>query len=141
MTRKVHMRYIVLVLMSVVVTACGASKPVTPLPPADDKPQVLPMPAKTELEKRQQAACQAVGPTLTQCAIADAKASMTPEKFKDLQIEQTGPKHTAEFIDNCTKSPYSSRQVRVLEVCFAQEPQCEPLIACLDNLNPQPPAK
>jgi hypothetical protein len=136
------MRYIILVLMSVAMLACGASKPVaTPVPPPDDKPQVLPMPAKTELEKRQQSACNAVGPKLTQCAIADAKASMTPEKFKDLQIEQTGPKHTAEFVDSCTKSPYSSRQVRVLEVCFAQEQQCEPLIACLDNLNPQPPAK
>jgi len=41
------------------------------------------------------------------------------------------------FIKSCKapKTPYSSRQVRVLEVCQQEESQCEPLLACLDNLN------
>ena len=35
----------------------------------------------------------------------------------------------------CNKADRSSRQVRVLEVCHAEETQCEPLLSCLENLN------
>jgi hypothetical protein len=31
----------------------------------------------------------------------------------------------------------SSRQVRVLEVCFREETECAPLEACLANLSPE----
>jgi hypothetical protein len=32
----------------------------------------------------------------------------------------------------------SSRQVRVLEVCFKEEQECGPLMSCLDHLKAQP---
>ena len=37
-----------------------------------------------------------------------------------------------------TKETKSSRQVRVYEVCLQEESECEPLIACLENAQPQP---
>lgn len=91
----------------------------------------------TEIQRRQTAACQAVGPKLTECAIADAKASLSPEEFAKLKPEELATKHTESFIANCTKDSMSSRQVRVLEVCFKEETECAPLLTCLENLQPK----
>ena len=39
----------------------------------------------------------------------------------------------------CKHASYSSRQVRVLEVCFRAESQCIPLLACLEHLKDRGP--
>ena len=93
--------------------------------------------AETELQRRQDAACERVIPRLTACAVADAKARMTPEQYKKEQIEETAPIHTREFLRKCKASTLSSRQVRVYEVCDREETECGPLVACLDNLHPK----
>ena len=92
---------------------------------------------QTELQRRQDAACERVIPRLTACAVADAKARMTPEQYKKEQIEETAPIHTREFLRKCKASTLSSRQVRVYEVCDREETECGPLVACLDNLHPK----
>lgn len=99
-------------------------------PSQDEAPQ-------TELQRRQDAACERVIPRLTACAVADAKARMTPEQYKKEQIEETAPVHTREFLRKCKASQLSSRQVRVYEVCDREETECGPLVACLDNLHPK----
>ncbi|MBL8621157.1 MAG: hypothetical protein JNK64_07630 [Myxococcales bacterium] len=114
--------------------ACG-SKPRAadplPDPPADDR---------TEIERRRDAACEALGPRLTECAIADARATMSPEELAKLDIEKTAPVHTRKFVEQCQSQALSSRQVRVYEVCLREETECEPLIACLDHAAPEAPA-
>jgi hypothetical protein len=90
---------------------------------------------RTEIEVRRDAACEELGPRLTSCAIADARATMSAEELAKLDLEKTAPAHTEEFIDECQRQQLSSRQVRVYEVCLREESDCEALIACLDNVN------
>jgi hypothetical protein len=94
-----------------------------------------PADTRSELQIRRDAACEALGPRITQCAIEDARATMTAEELAKLDLEQTAPKHTEEFVTACKTQQLSSRQVRVYEVCVAEESECEPLMACLDNVH------
>jgi hypothetical protein len=91
----------------------------------------------TELEKRQGAACESLGPRLTECAISDARATMSAEELAKLDIEHTAPIHTREFVKSCRSQPMSSRQVRVYEVCQKEETECDALTACLENASPK----
>ena len=102
----------------------------------DTLPDPPPPPQQTELEKRQGAACEQLGPRLTDCAIADARATMTAAELAELDIESTAPLHTREMIKECKAQTMSSRQVRVYEVCLREETECAPLTACLENAAP-----
>jgi predicted small lipoprotein YifL len=94
-------------------------------------------PPQTELEKRQGAACEELGPKLTECAIADARATMSPDELAKLDVENTGKIHTREFVKSCKAQTMSSRQVRVYEVCMREETECGALTACLENASPK----
>ena len=124
-------RLSIVVALLVGLAACGGTpRTAAPLPdpPADDR---------TEIERRRDAACEALGPRLTECAIADARATMSPEELAKLDIEKTAPVHTRKFVEECQGQALSSRQVRVYEVCLREEAECEPLIACLDHASPE----
>ena len=116
-------------LLVVVLLACGSKQTPShdPPPPPPDH--------RTPIEKRRDAACDTLAPVLTDCAVADAKATMTPEAYAKLNPEELRGKHRQEFLKAC-KVDMSSRQVRVLEVCFRAETQCGPLAECLANLAP-----
>jgi hypothetical protein len=95
---------------------------------------------RTEIERRRDAACDQVGPKLTSCAVEDARAMLNAGKITRAQFDDvTAPallrKHTDEYLKGCKSSTYSSRQVRVLEVCFRDAPACSDLLDCLDNLH------
>lgn len=116
--------------------------------PQASRPGVAATPAiandtRSPLEKRRDAACTAIAPKLTACAREDAAADLAAGKVTKADFDRdTAPeilrKHTALFIDKCTSWPdISSRQVRVLEVCFNAETQCGPLRDCLGNLQPK----
>lgn len=94
-------------------------------------------PPVTDLEKRKGAACEQLGPRITECAIADARATMTPEELATLDVENTGPIHTREFVASCKGQTLSSRQVRVYEVCMREETECAALTACLEHASPK----
>ena len=95
---------------------------------------------RTPFEKRLDAACDALGPRLTQCAVDDSQAELTAGRITKKQFDElTNPQMRAALVKDwetkCNKSDRSSRQVRVLEVCHAEETECEPLLDCLENLN------
>ena len=102
-----------------------------------------PVAHETPLEARRDAACKQLAPRLTSCAVEDAKADLAAGKVTQKQFtDDTAPgllqKHTEKFIEECTtKRDYSSRQIRVLEVCFKEETECGPLRECLTNLQPK----
>lgn len=120
------------------VIACGPKQPTTPVNhdtgPVKD--------TRTELERRRDAACETLGPRITQCAVDDAKADYAAGKTSKEQFEKDTAsgvvnKNTEKYVDECQHHDYSSRQVRVLEVCQKAESECEPLLSCLDNLKPE----
>jgi hypothetical protein len=130
-------------ILVVALAACG-NKSNTPIANAGSgsaEEQPAPPPdTRTELVKRRDAACESLGPRITACAVADAKVAAASGKVKQSDYEaMTKPeiqkKNTEEFIKACEQSEYSSRQVRVLEVCQKEESDCEPLLSCLENLN------
>jgi hypothetical protein len=130
----------------IVVLAIAACRHKQPAPvsnqgSAEDPPGVV-TDTRTELEKRRDGACETLGPKITACAVEDAKRGLAAGRVKQKDFDATTApevqrKNTEEFIEQCRKNPFSSRQVRVLEVCQQEESQCEPLLACLDNLNKQ----
>jgi hypothetical protein len=128
-------RAFVLIAGSLALTACG---PTTPQATGSATTTAAPV-KLSELQRRQRTACVALGPKLTQCAVADARASMSPAELAKLDIGHTAPKHTEVFIDECSAEQYSSRQVRVLEVCFREESECDLLTDCLANIKPTTP--
>jgi hypothetical protein len=129
----------------IALSACGnkTSTPIANAGSGDDPPGPV-KDTRTEIERRRDSACETLGPRITACAVEDAKAQLAAGKVKQKDFDaNTAPdvqrRNTEEFIKACNapKTPYSSRQVRVLEVCPQQETRCEPLLACLENLNKQ----
>jgi hypothetical protein len=131
---------------ALVLGGCGGGQRASggePGAPAGVQPAV---PSRTPIERRRDAACEQLGPKLTACAVADAGADLAAGKIDQRQFEQdTAPaiqrKNTEEFEKACKGTAYSSRQVRVLEVCFQQATQCGPLLDCLGHLDDPPPGK
>jgi len=106
-------------------------------PPEDPDPDPTPVePNRSELQIRQEAACEIAAPRLTACAVEDTQ-QQTPETRAEADAERTARINTREFIKTCTAAQMSSRQVRVYEVCLREETECDPLLACLDNAAPQ----
>lgn len=123
----------------VMLAACGTKS--TPIASSGSGEPAGPVrDTRTELEKRRDTACEALGPRITTCAVEDAKQELAAGRVKQKDFDaNTAPeiqrKNTEEFVTKCSGAQYSSRQVRVLEVCQREETECEPLLACLDNLN------
>jgi len=138
------MKNLAFALVTLLAVSCG-SKQQTPVNNADNgSGSAAPADTRTAIEKRRDAACETLGPRITTCAANDAKAAkesgqITQKQYDEITQSGVLKKNTEEFIDSCKqpKTPYSSRQIRVLEVCPAQELECEPMMACLDNLNKQ----
>ena len=97
--------------------------------------------AETEFDRRRQAACEQVGAKVAACAVEDTRNDKAHPPTKDelAQLDQTAAIDKREYVKKCVDGPMSSRQVRVMEVCVQQETQCDPFLACLDNM--KPPAK
>jgi hypothetical protein len=119
--------------------ACGGSQPAPAAPSAPAG--VVAAGAPTLIEQRRDVACDQLGPKLTACAVEDVRASLASGKISRAQFDgDTAPAvlraNTEKWVTECKAPRYSSRQVRVLEVCFRQEAQCAPLLECLSHLNP-----
>ena len=116
--------------------ACGGKQP-APSNAHDNPPGVV-QDTRTPIEKRRDAACDQIGPKLVQCAVEDAKRDLANGKITQKQFDtDTAPKWQdalkAKWLKTC-KVDMSSRQVRVLEVCFHEETECGPLVDCLGHL-------
>ena len=121
------------------VIACGPKQSTTPVTNDVDPPGPV-KDTRTELERRRDAACETLGPRISACAVEDAKADLAAGKVSKEQFDKDTAsgvvkKNSEEFVKDCRGHDYSSRQVRVLEVCQKEESECEPLLTCLDNLN------
>ena len=128
------MRTAIFVLM---IAACGG-KPV-PAGPGSAEPVGVVTDTRSELDKRRDVACEQVGAKITECAVADAKTELDEGRISKQEFDlnttaEIRRKNTEEFVKAC-KVPLSSRQVRVLEVCFKEEQACGPLDDCLSHLN------
>jgi hypothetical protein len=128
--------------------ACGSASPPVTGPAAGDGSAAAPRRTETRppIQQRRDAACDQLGPKLTACAVEDARADLAAGKITQEQLARdTAPeiqrKNTEEFGKACKSTAYSSRQIRVLEVCFHDEPRCAPLLACLGHLSDAPAPK
>jgi hypothetical protein len=119
--------------------ACGAPQP-APVTSNVAAPAGDP---RTPIEQRRDTACDQLGPKLTLCAVADAEQNFAAGKIDRAQLDRDTAlaiqrKNTEEFEKACKGHAYSSRQIRVLEVCLHEEPQCAPLLDCLGHLSDRP---
>jgi hypothetical protein len=128
-------------LVFVALAACSGNGkgPVGPTGGSGSGSAPPPVDTRSEIEKRRDSACEALEPKLFACAVEDAKAQMSPEAFAKLKPDELRAPHRKDFFEKCKKPSYSSRQVRVLEVCFREEKECGPLADCLLNLDPKKP--
>lgn len=137
-------RFALAAVTCVLATACSGSAKEPEEPHTDTQPDGVAEPKDeaplTEEEKRaralaelhgyQEAACERVAPRITECAIESAQANMTKEELAELDLENTAPKHTEKFIDDCTAGQMSLRQIKVFDGCDLAQP-CEAFLACL----------
>jgi hypothetical protein len=122
--------------------ACGGP----PRKPEADPPREQPSAVtetRTPIEKRRDVACEQLGPKLTACAVEDARADLAAGKIGKPQFDrdtarEVQHKNTEKFLEACKSAAYSSRQIRVLEVCFHEEARCAPLLECLGHLDDKP---
>jgi hypothetical protein len=137
MTRKLRA-----VALGLAIAACGGQQQPPPSNAGgDDDPAGVVQDTRTPLQRRRDAACEQLGPRLAQCAVEDARAALAAGKITPQQLEKdTKPDVVralaAAWRKKCRDGYMSSRQVRVLEVCFREETECAPLEACLTNLAP-----
>jgi hypothetical protein len=126
-------------------TACSGSSASTPAPAnagyepaAQTSPEEERKQADLErLRRYQEAACDQVGTVLTECAVDDARKQLSSEELAKLDIEKTATLHKAEFVDRCTESAMSLRQVKVFDGCLAGKTSCEAFLECLDQAKPE----
>jgi hypothetical protein len=121
-------------VIAVLCLACGPSKQ-KPDPDPDPDPAMKP-PPQTEIQRRQQAACEGVGKMATKCAVEDTK-NQPANVQKEADPEHTAQFNTKDYVDKCVAQYLSSRQIRVFEVCLREETECGPFFSCLDNATPQ----
>ncbi len=124
------------------IAACGGPQPPPPSNGGGDDPAGVVRDTRTPFERRRDAACEQLGPKLAQCAVEDSRAMLADGKITQQQFEEnTKPEIqralAAKWRKTCRAGYMSSRQVRVLEVCFREETECAPLEACLANLRPE----
>jgi hypothetical protein len=132
-------------VIAVGLAGCGGAQRTGDDAPARPPPTAAADP-RTPIERRRDAACDGLGPKITACAVADARADLAAGKVDQRQFARdTAPevqqRHTEEFERACKKAQYSSRQVRVLEVCLHDETECAPLLDCLGHLGDRAPSK
>ena len=125
-------------MLLLVALGCGGAHHAEPASASAPVPDT-----RSPIERRRDAACDQLGPKLTSCAVEDARANLAAGKIDQAQLERdTAPavqrKNTEDFAVACKSTVYSSRQVRVLEVCFRDEPACAPLLDCLGHLKDPP---
>ncbi len=134
-----------LTIAILLLAACGSksNESTTPSGTSSDPPPPM-KDTRTEFEKRLDAACSALGPTLTTCAVSDANEKLRTGEIKQAEFDEiTKPaiieKLAREWRETCYQpAKFTSYQVRVLEVCKQSETECGPLQDCLDNLNKRP---
>jgi len=118
---------------------CGGPQRAADGAAATEAPPAAASDPRTPIERRRDAACDQLAPRITACAVEDARADLAAGKTDQRQFARdTAPeiqrKNTEKFLTACKTARYSSRQVRVLEVCHREEAQCAPLLDCLGHL-------
>jgi hypothetical protein len=128
------------VLALVLLVACGGSKPPPTTGSGSAEPKGVVKDTRSEIERRRDAGCESTGTRITECALADLKKAhadgkVTKKDFDAASAPAILKKNTEEWLTTCRKGATSSRQVRVLEVCFKEETECGPFLDCLTHLN------
>lgn len=131
------------VIAILLLAACGSKSGESTTPTGNTEPPAPMKDTRTEFEKRLDAACNALGPTLTTCAVSDANEKLRTGEIKQKEFDElTKPAIIEKLDDEWREKCYqptkrSSRQIRVLEVCKQQETECGPLLDCLENMSKQ----
>lgn len=129
-----------------VLGACGggggeASEPAaTPSPPAAEQESARPdddTDGKRKLRAAQDSAVEALCERLVDCAIEEARSSMTSEEVAQLDVKDTGARLREECEGEGASSTLSPRQIRVVQRCVNQNGTCSDLQACVQEAKKQ----
>jgi hypothetical protein len=101
-------------------------KDATDAPPQE--PEATP---EEKFQGQQAATCKAMCERITDCAVEDAKANMSPEELAKLDLENTVPKAVEECTNEYVSKDLSPRQVKIIRDCLAQETDCKAYLDCL----------
>lgn len=124
-----------------VLAACGGSQTSTQPPTGDGDPPGPVRDTRPEIVRRRETACEALRPRMVQCTVENAKRELaagriTQATFESITAPEILDKQGDNWMEKCNVD-LSSRQVRVLEVCHREETECDPLLSCLEHLQPQ----
>jgi hypothetical protein len=125
------------------IAACGGKTPPPNNNGSGEELKGVVKDTRTEFQKRRDTGCEQVANKLTACALEDlkaefAKGAITEAVYKESSTPAYLAYYTKKYVDSCRMGVTSSRQIRVLEVCYREETECDPLAECVaNNIQPQ----
>ncbi len=131
--------FVVAAVLCVVVQACSgggaeSGEPSSQASTAGQGGGAAPRPSpEAKLRAAQETAVQAMCERLADCAVEEARATMTPEEVAKLELDKTVPQLRAECEEEGMHSSLSPRQVTIIQRCVNGSPTCDELNACLDQ--------
>ena len=96
--------------------------------------------ALAKLKRQQDATCGPMCERITDCAVEDARAKMSPKDLADLKLEQTAPMHTQKCVEDCEALDLSPRQIKTMRSCITDVEPCAEYAQCLKQAEPKPSA-
>ncbi len=91
-----------------------------------------------KLRAAQESAVQAMCERLVECAVKEARATMSPDEVAQLELEKTAPRLRDECEDEGARTQLSPRQVTVVQRCVNDAATCDALQTCLNEAKKQP---
>lgn len=129
-------RLILLVQLSVAMLALGSCAKPKPQHAYDDE-VVTPTAPASPYAERQTAVCETVAKLATDCAVANAKATLSERELEELELDKVAPIQVREMTSKCSRSALSLRQVEVYEACVERFASCDAFIRCMDAAAPK----
>jgi hypothetical protein len=94
--------------------------------------------SERKLRAAQASAIAAMCERLVDCSVEDAKRTMSPKELEELKPAELVPKARTECEGDYGTSSLSPRQIRTIQGCVNQSPDCAALTTCLEDVAKRP---
>lgn len=125
----------VVVSLTLLSAGCGSSgsqkQAKEPITEAEATPVVAEETPEEKFARQQEDTCNKMCQRLIDCSVEDAKAQLSAEEIKELNLEATVPLSIADCTSECSRGSLSPRQVSSIRTCLGEATECSVFNECL----------